>query len=65
MIGEDADLEKSGRILNRVIKWGRKGTTIEVDHRHVREKSKDLDLERANHAATPYVLEEEGGQCKK
>ena len=35
VIGEDADLEKSGRILNRVIEWSRDGITIEADHRRV------------------------------
>ena len=64
--GEDADFEKSGSILNRVTKWGRDGITIEADQRHVREMSKDLDLERANHAATPCLVEKnEGRQCKK
>ena len=52
MIGEDADLEKIGRILNRVIKCGRDGISIEADQRHVREILKDFDLEQANHAAT-------------
>ena len=33
----DPDLEKSGRILNRVIEWDRHGITIEADQRHVRE----------------------------
>ena len=37
-IGEDPDLEKSGRMLNRVIEWDRDGITIEADQRHVREK---------------------------
>ena len=36
VIGEDPDLEKSGRILNRVIVWNRDGITIEAQ-RHVRE----------------------------
>ena len=31
VIGEDPDLEKSGRILNRVITWNRDGITIEAD----------------------------------
>ena len=31
-----ADLEKSGRILNRVTKWVRDGITIEANQRHVR-----------------------------
>ena len=30
VIGEDADLEKSGRKLNRVIEWGGDGITIEA-----------------------------------
>ena len=37
MVGEDADLEKIGRILNRVIKWSLDGITIEADQIHVRE----------------------------
>ena len=37
VIGEDPDLEKSKRILNRVIAWNRDGITIEADQRHVRE----------------------------
>ena len=57
MIGEDADLEKSGRTLNRVIEWGSDGITIEADQRHVREILKGLELERSNHTATPCVVE--------
>ena len=53
VIGEDADLEKIGRILNRVIKWCRDGITIEAGQRLVREILKDLELEQANHAAAP------------
>ena len=37
VIVEDADLEKSGRVLNRVIECGRDGTTAEADQGHVRE----------------------------
>ena len=57
VIGEDPEIEKSGRILNRVIEWGRDGITIEADQIHVREILKDLELERANHYATPCVVE--------
>ena len=57
VIGEDADLEKCGRILNRVIEWGSDGITIEADHRHVREILKGLELERANHTAAPCAVE--------
>ena len=52
VIGEDADLEKSGRILSRVTEWNRDGITIEADQRHVRETLKGLELERANRFAT-------------
>ena len=34
VIGEDADLEKSGRILNRVVKWRRGGITIDMPGRY-------------------------------
>ena len=57
VIGEDPDLEKSGRKLNRVIEWNRDGITIEADQRHVREILKGLELERANHSATPCAVE--------
>ena len=40
VIGKDPDLEKSERILNRVIAWSRDGITIEADQRHVRETSR-------------------------
>ena len=45
VIGEDADFEKSGRILTRVTRWRRDGITIEADQRHVTEILKDLDLD--------------------
>ena len=55
--GGGPDLEKSGRILNRVIEWGRDGITIEADQRHVRQIMKGFELERANHSATPCAVE--------
>ena len=57
VIGEDPDLEKSERILNRVIEWNRNGITIEADQRHVREILKGLESERANRSATPCAVE--------
>ena len=57
VVGEDADLERSGRILHRVIGWGRDGITTEADHRHFREILMDHHLERANHTTTPCVKE--------
>ena len=55
--GGDPDLEKSGTILNRVIERDRDGITLEAPQRHVREIMKGLDLERANHSATPCAVE--------
>ena len=57
VIGEDAGLEKSGRILNRVIECCSDRITSEADQRHVREILKGLELERANHTATPCAVE--------
>ena len=37
---------------------GRAGITIEADHRHVSELLKDLELERANHSATPRDVDQ-------
>ena len=50
VLGGDPDLEKTGRTLNRVIEWDRDGITIEAD---VRQIMKGLELERADHSATP------------
>ena len=58
MTGEGADFEKTGRILNRFIKWGPDGITMEADEGHVREILKDLELEQAGHAATPCNVDE-------
>ena len=57
VIGEEPDHEKSGRILNRVIKWNHNGITIEADQRHVREILKGLALEQADRSATPCGVE--------
>ena len=46
--------------LNRVIKWGRDGIIIEVDHRHVRESLKDLEVERAKHSPRTAERKKEG-----
>ena len=59
VIGDYADLEKHGRILNRVIDWGRDGITIEADQRHIMEIMKDLEMERANPSATPCAVQKE------
>ena len=40
-----------------VIKWGRDGITIEADQRRVRDILQDLEMEHANHAATPCTVD--------
>ena len=57
VLGGDPDLEKSGRILKRVIEWDCDGITTEADQRHVRGILKGLELERANRSATPCAME--------
>ena len=60
MIGEDADLEKSGRILNRVIEWRRGGITTEADQRHV-SGILNLDSACANDSATACAVDRKKG----
>ena len=57
VIGEDPDLEQSGRTLNRVIELNRDGITIEADQRHVREILKCFELKRANHTTSPCPVD--------
>ena len=56
-LGETQTSRRAGRIPNGVIEWDRDGMTIEADQRHVREMIKGLELERANHSATPCDVE--------
>ena len=56
VIGEEPDFEKSGRILNRVIEWDRDHDRGRSEARQ-REILKGLELERANHSATPCAVE--------
>ena len=52
VIGEDSDLEKSGRILNRSVEWDRDGITIEAaDQRHVGDTSWNEQMTLRLHAA--------------
>ena len=59
MIGEDPDLDKSGRISNRVIACNRDGITIESNQRRDMPGGilRGLELERANYSATPCAME--------
>ena len=57
VIGKNPDREKSGRKLNRVIEWNRDRITIKADQRLVRKILKGLELEQANHSATPCAVE--------
>ena len=70
VLGGDPGLEKSRRILNRVIECDRDGITIGADQRHVREILRGLELERANHSATPCDVarrdeSKEEDQCRR
>ena len=61
VIGEDAEHEKSGRILNRVIKWERGGITVEADP-NVRETHKAFFPKQANFVVTPCVVGRRGDE---
>ena len=63
MIGEHPDLEKSVRMLNRVIERIRDGITIEADQRHVRDILKGLELDRSNRSAQPCAVDRRD-ECK-
>ena len=43
--------------MNRVTERSRDGIRVEADQRDVREILKNLELERANHSATPCAVE--------
>ena len=62
VIGEDADLE-SGRMLNCVTELSRDGITIDADQRHVRDRLKGIELERASHFGPHCAVKrkDEGG----
>ena len=63
-IGEGADLDKSGRVLNRVIEWGRDGITIEADQRHVREILRGLELALRLHVLWKTIARAMQGMMK-
>ena len=65
MIGQDADLSKRGAVLNRIIKWGRHGISIEADPRHQVEVIRALGLESANPVTTPGVAGQEDRQVER
>ena len=58
MTGEDAEHEKSGRILNRVIKWERGEITVEADP-NVRDALKAFFPKQANFVVTLVLWEGE------
>ena len=39
-------------------------TAIEADQKHVRDKLEDLELEQANHAATPRTVDKKEGNAR-
>ena len=61
VVGEDAEHEKSGRILNRVIKWERGEITVEADP-NVSETHKAFLPKQPNFVVTPCVVGRRGGK---
>ena len=65
-MGEDADLEKTGRILNRVIMWSPYGITIEADQRIIREMFEGCRIGTSeSHSDSMQLGREESEQCRK
>eukprot|EP00974_Lingulodinium_polyedra_P050670 4872907-Lingulodinium_polyedra.AAC.1 len=48
MMGPDADLPKSAKVLSRTITWSKRGIWVEADPRHVHEVISGIGLEKAN-----------------
>ena len=53
IMGGDADLPDSVKILNRTLTWTKEGILMEADPRHVEEVIEGLGLESAKAAVTP------------
>ena len=64
IIGEDPELAKEGRILNRIIRWypGR-GVSYEADPRHVEAIMKATGAEEMRSVRTPLVKESAAEEC--
>ena len=56
IMGEAPDLAKEVKILNRTLRWERKGISIEADQRHAREVVEALELWGAQPVATPGAV---------
>ena len=58
-VGEDDDLAKEARVLNRIVRWHpRKGITYEADPRHAAEIiSRDTGAEKLTNVSTPAAKE--------
>ena len=50
-------ISRKFEIKKQVIEWDRDGITIEADQKHDTEIFRDVELERANHSATPCAVE--------
>ena len=58
MVGEDDDLAKKARVLNRIVRWHpRKGATEEADPRHAETISRDTGAEKLKAVSTPATKE--------
>ena len=53
MVGEDDDLAKEARVLNRIVRWhSRQGITHEADPRHAEVISRDAGAEKLKTIST-------------
>ena len=58
-LGPSAQEEQSVRILNRIIRWGKDGTTYGADPRHVEVVIEQLKLQEARGVTSPGAREEQ------
>ena len=66
MVGEDDDLVKEARVLNRIVRWHpRKGITYEADPRHAEIISFETEAEELKTISTPAAKEEDARQRRR
>ena len=58
MVGEDGDLGKEARVLNRIVRWHpQKGIIYDVDRKHVEIIIRDIGAEKLKTISTPAAKE--------
>ena len=65
-VGEDDDLAKEARVLNRIVRWhSRQGITYEADPRHSEVISRDAGTEKLNTIERDEETEQRGEELIK